>query len=134
MIFTDRTITIKDNKATIDKNVILYRGDKDVEIRFTIVESPYKYRNSVNVIETADASWGQLVILNSTTSNVIVSDIASTNEGRVVLKITGEMMDEVSEVGDYTFQIRLYDEEKTSRATMPEVVGGITIKEPLDAN
>ena len=96
MIFTDRTITIKDNKATIDKNVILYRGDKDVEIRFTIVESPYKYKNSINVIETADASWGQLVILNSTTSNVIVSEIASTDEGRVVLKITGAMMDDVS--------------------------------------
>ena len=134
MIFTDKTITIRDNKSTIDSNVILYRGDKDVEIRFTIVESPFKYRSSVNLIETTDASWGQLVILNSTTSNVIISDIAPTNEGRVVLKITGEMMDEVSEVGDYTFQIRLYDEEKTSRVTMPEVVGGITIKEPLDAN
>ena len=68
------------------------------------------------------------------TSNVIISDISPTDEGRVVLKITGEMMDEVSEVGDYTFQIRLYDEGKTSRVTMPEVVGGITIKEPLDAN
>ena len=134
MIFTDKTITIRDNKSTIDSNVILYRGDKDVEIRFTIVESPFKYRSSVNLIETTDASWGQLVILNSTTSNVIISDIAPTNEGRVVLKITGEMMDEVSEVGDYTFQIRLYDEEKTSRITTPEIVGGITIKEPLAAN
>ena len=134
MIFTDKTITIRDNKSTIDSNVILYRGDKDVEIRFTIVESPFKYRSSVNLIETTDASWGQLVILNSTTSNVIISDIAPTNEGRVVLKITGEMMDEVSEVGDYTFQIRLYDEEKTSRITTPEIVGGITVKEPLAAN
>lgn len=134
MIFTDKTITIKDNESTIDSNVILYRGDKDVEIRFTIVESPFKYKSSVNLIETTNASWGQLVILNSTTSNVIISDIAPTDEGRVVLKITGEMMDEVSEVGDYTFQIRLYDEEKTSRITIPEIVGGITIKEPLDAN
>ena len=134
MIFTDKTITIRDNKSTIDSNVILYRGDKDVEIRFTIVESPFRYRSSVNLIETTDASWGQLVILNSTTSNVIISDIAPTDEGRVVLKITGEMMDEVSEVGDYTFQIRLYDEEKTSRITTPEIVGGITVKEPLAAN
>ena len=134
MICTDKTITIRDNKSTIDSNVILYRGDKDVEIRFTIVESPFKYRSSVNLIETTDASWGQLVILNSTTSNVIISDIAPTDEGRVVLKITGEMMDEVSEVGDYTFQIRLYDEEKTSRITTPEIVGGITVKEPLAAN
>lgn len=134
MIFTDRTITIKKGASSIDYPILLYRGDKDVEIRFTIVESPYKYRNSVNIIETANASWGQLVILNSTTSTVTVSEIASTDEGRVVLKITGAMMDEISEVGDYTFQIRLYDEEKTSRVTMPEVVGGITIKEPLDAN
>ena len=134
MIFTDRTITIEDNIATIEKNVIRERGDKDAEIRFTIVESPFKYRSSVNLIETTDASWGQLVILNSTTSNVIISDIAPTDEGRVVLKITGEMMDEVSEVGDYTFQIRLYDEAKTSRITTPEIVGGITVKEPLAAN
>ena len=134
VIFTDRTVIVQKGISSINDTIILYRGDKDVEIRFTIVESPFKYRSSVNLIETTDASWGQLVILNSTTSNVIISDIAPTDEGRVVLKITGEMMDEVSEVGDYTFQIRLYDEEKTSRITTPEIVGGITVKEPLAAN
>ena len=135
MIFTDRTITVKDNESTIDKNIILYRGDKEVEIRFTIMDCPYKYKSkdSVNVIESTEASWGQLVILNSTTSTVVISDIAATNEGKVVLNISGSMIDEISELGEYTFQVRLFDEEKTSRITIPEVVGGIIIKEPLSA-
>ena len=136
MIFTDRTITVKDNESTIDKKIILYRGDKEVEIRFTIIDSPYKYKSndSINIIESTEASWGQLVILNSTTSAVVISDIAATNEGKVILNISGAMIDEISELGDYTFQVRLFDEEKTSRITIPEVVGGITIKEPLSVD
>lgn len=136
MIFTDRTITVKDNESTIDKKIILYRGDKEVEIRFTIIDSPYKYKSndSINIIESTEASWGQLVILNSTTSKVVISDIAATNEGKVILNISGAMIDEISERGDYTFQVRLFDEGKTSRITIPEVVGGITIKEPLSVD
>lgn len=136
MIFTDRTITVKDNESTIDKKIILYRGDKEVEIRFTIIDSPYKYKSndSINIIESTEASWGQLVILNSTTSTVVISDIAATNEGKVILNISGVMIDEISECGDYTFQVRLFDEGKTSRITIPEVVGGITIKEPLSVD
>ena len=136
MIFTDRTITVKDNESTIDKKIILYRGDKEVEIRFTIIDSPYKYKSndSINIIESTEASWGQLVILNSTTSTVVISDIAATNEGKVILNISGAMIAEISELGDYTFQVRLFDEEKTSRITIPEVVGGITIKEPLSVD
>lgn len=136
MIFTDRTITVKDNESTIDKKIILYRGDKEVEIRFTIIDSPYKYKSndSINIIESTEASWGQLVILNSTTSKVVISEIAATNEGKVILNISGAMIDEISERGDYTFQVRLFDKEKTSRITIPEVVGGITIKEPLSVD
>lgn len=136
MIFTDRIITVKDNESTIDKKIILYRGDKEVEIRFTIIDSPYKYKSndSINIIESTEASWGQLVILNSTTSTVVISDIAATNEGKVILNISGAMIDEISELGDYTFQVRLFDEGKTSRITIPEVVGGITIKEPLSVD
>lgn len=135
MIFTDRTITVKDNESTIDKPIILYRGDKEVEIRFTIMNSLYNYRktSTTNLIETTEASWGQLVIQNTTTMIPLVSDIAATDAGRVTINITGEMIDEISEVGEYTFQIRLYNETKSSRVTLPEVIGGIIIKEPLSA-
>lgn len=133
MIFTDRTITVKDNESSIDKPIILYRGDREVEINFIIMNSTYKYRSKglINMIESTEASWGQLVILNSTTSKVLISEESATVDGKVTLNISANMIDEISELGEYTFQIRLFDEEKTSRITIPEVIGGIIVKEPL---
>ena len=64
MIFTERTITVVNDSATINKPLILYRGDKNVELKITIAESQFKFRNTdaSNVIETTDASYAQLVI------------------------------------------------------------------------
>ncbi len=136
MIFTDRTITVKDNESTIDKKIILYRGDREIEIRFTILDCLFKYRSngSSNLIETTNASWGQLVIANPAQSKVLISKVAATNEGVVLLNISADMIDGLDELGEYTFQIRLYNEDKTSRVTIPEVIGGIVVKEPLSAD
>lgn len=41
------------------------------------------------------------------------------------------MIDEIEELGVYTFQIRLMDENKQSRVTIPPVENGIEIKEPI---
>lgn len=136
MIFTDRTITVKDNESTIDKKIILYRGDREIEIRFTILDCLFKYRSngSSNLIETTNASWGQLVIANPAQAKVLISKVAATNEGVVLLNISADMIDGLDELGEYTFQIRLYNEDKTSRVTIPEVIGGIVVKEPLSAD
>ena len=41
------------------------------------------------------------------------------------------MIDEIAEVGNYSFQIRLFDENISSRVTLPEVNDGIEIREPI---
>ena len=41
------------------------------------------------------------------------------------------MIDEIHEVGFYSFHIRLYNDDKTSRITLPPVMKGIEIREPL---
>ena len=41
------------------------------------------------------------------------------------------MIDEIYEVGFYSFHIRLYNDDKTSRVTLPPVMKGIEIREPL---
>ena len=133
MIFTERTIKMSNDVCQIDNPIVLYRGDHNVEIRFTIIECPYKYstKNSTNIIETVDASYGQLVIKVPNDGSPIFSDVVETNEGSVVFTISGEMIDESIEVGDYTFQIRLFDANKESRATIPPVENGISIREPI---
>ena len=133
MIFTEKTVTINNNQSTIDSPVVLYRGDYNVEVRFTLISCPYKYskKDSVNVIETTEASYGQLVIKTPNDKPTIFSERTPTNNGAITFVITGEMIDEINELGEYTFQIRLFDEETTSRATIAEIVNGIEIREPI---
>lgn len=133
MIFTESTIKISNNVSKMDSTIVLYRGDKNVEIRFTILQSPFKYSNTIatNVIESTNASYGQLVIKTPNDKPPIFSEVSDTKEGTVLFTITKEMIDEIEEVGVYTFQIRLMDENKQSRVTIPPVENGIEIKEPI---
>ena len=133
MIFTERTITIRNDSSSINAPVILYRGDKNVEVRFTLVESPYKYsnRDSINIIESTDASYAQLVIKTPNGRDPIFGDITAVGQSNVIFMIGYDMIDEIEEVGTYDFQIRLFDANQTSMATIPEVTGGFIIKEPI---
>ena len=134
MIFTDRTITVKKGVGSIDDTIVLYRGDKEVEIRFTLNESsPFRFGIGAepNIIEKTEAAYGQLIIKRPNDLPAVFSEIAPTNEGKIIFTITAEMIDEITEVGNYTFQIRLLDESRNSRATLPEVVNGIEIREPI---
>lgn len=132
MIFTERTITVVNDSATINKPLILYRGDKNIELKITIVESQFKFRSTgaSNVIETTNASYAQLVI-NTPYGVPIFSDVAATENGTVIFVISAAMIDEVREVGIYDIQIRLLDDNKQSRVTIPPVEKAIEIREPL---
>ena len=134
MIFTDRTVTVKGGVSSINEPIILYRGDKEVEIRFVLKEkAPFIFNKEVdsNIIELSEAAYGQLVVKAPNGLPPIFSEVAPTNEGKIVFNITAEMIDEIAEVGNYTFQIRLFDESMNSRVTLPEVNGGIEIREPI---
>ena len=134
MIFTNRTVTVQKGTSSINDTIVLYRGDKEVEIRFTLNEgSPFRFGSGAepNIIEKTEAAYGQLIIKRPNDLPAVFSEIAPTNEGKIVFTITAEMIDEITEVGNYTFQIRLLDESRNSRATLPEVVNGIEIREPI---
>ena len=134
MIFTERTISVQKGVSSISDTIILYRGDKGVEIRFTLNEgSPFKFGSgaSPNIIEKTEAAYGQLIIKTPNDLPSIFSEVVPTNGGKIVFTITAEMIDEITEVGNYTFQIRLLDESMNSRATLPEVMNGIEIREPI---
>lgn len=132
MIYTSVKVTIKNHKASIDNKIILYRGDKNVEVQFEIVESLYRqYKlEGSNTIENLGASYGQLVV-QTPDFNYLFSEIVATKDGKVIFVIPQELIDEETEVGEFTFQIRLYDESQTSRVTLPPVEGGIIVEEPI---
>lgn len=124
MIYVERTITVSNDRSSIEKPILLYKGDKNVEVQFTIKSNPFKYANE------SETAYGQLIIKRPEASP-IVSDIFKYEANRVVFLITGEMIDELIELGSYTLQVRLYDMNKTSRITLPPIHGGIIIEQPI---
>ena len=130
MIFTDRKITIRNGKSSINEPVILYRGDFEVSIRFTIMESKFRFKSGVNLVDSEKASFGQLAILAPYGGNVF-SEIVKCEDGTVTFTLTKEMIDQLEEVGLYSFQIRLFDYYRESRVSIPPVEFGIEVREPV---
>ena len=124
MIYIERTIEIKKNNAKIEEPIILYKGDRNIEIQFTIENNPFKYRSGV------DLTYGQLVIKRPE-ADPIFSDVAKLSNSKVLFVVTGDMIDDLTELGNYDFQIRLINSDKTSRGTLPPVFAGIIIKAPV---
>lgn len=124
MIYIERKIIIKNNEAAIEEPIILYKGDMNIELQFIIENNPFKYKPGM------DATYGQLIIKRPN-SEPIFSEPAKMPSSKVLFAITGDMIDELEELGDYDFQIRLLNTDQTSRGTLPPVTAGITIKKPL---
>ena len=132
MIHTNRNVMVGNKESTIDNPIILYRGDRDVEVEFSLVGNKFTFTNGGNVIKSTHATHGQLVI-NAPNRGNMFSETTECHEGKVVFIITKEMIDELTEVGLYDFQIRLFDDSQSSRVTIPPVLQGIDIRNPIAA-
>lgn len=131
MIYTERTVRITNGVANIDAPIILYRGDRQVEILFEIMDSKFKFSSEKgNYIKNVEASFGQLAIDCPDGSDVF-TEVSPCIDGAVTFTITGEMIDELYEVGFYSFHIRLFNNDQSSRITIPPIMKGIEIREPI---
>lgn len=130
MIFTERQITVRNGKSTINEPVVLYRGDYEVSIKFTIMETKFRFKNGINLAVSEKATHGQLAILAPYGGNIF-SEMVRCEDGAVTFTLTKEMIDQLEEVGLYSFQIRLFDYYKESRVSIPPVEFGIEVREPV---
>lgn len=130
MIFTQRFISVKNGESKIDEPIVVYRGDYELEVRFTINNTRLGYVNSENLIESEHAEYGQFAILTPYGGNIF-SSISKCIDGTVSFTLTKEMLDQIEEVGVYAFQIRLFDSNKNSRVTIPPIDYGFVVREPI---
>ena len=121
MIYATVNMTVGDYESTCDQKIVLYRGDKNVEIRFVI---------KANRFTVLDSTYAQLIITRPSSSSIF-SEPAAIQNDTVILVISEEMIDELTEIGEHAFQIRLYDDTMNARVTLPPCEGGIIIHEPI---
>ena len=121
MIYANVNMVVKDYESVCDKKIVLYGGDKNVQIRFIIKD------NKFTVLEN---TYAQLIIKRPK-ATPIFSEISKIENDTVILTITGEMINELLELGVYQFQIRLYDDNLVSRATLPPCNSCLFIEKPI---
>ena len=118
MIYTERIITVDPNTSKIDSPIILYRGDKNIGLRLKIVNNIFQ-----------EATHAQLILKNQ--NKIITMNIARLQNDVLEINLPAGFMDEVTEVGMYIIQIRLFNEDQTSAATLPEIIQALEIREPI---
>ena len=123
MLSTERLITVRKGTSKINTPIVLYRNDKNIEARFQINNNPF--------IADSAIKYGQLIIKLPEAGVVNFSTINEFDGEVVSFILPSDMMDEISEVGLYTIQLRFYNEDKTSVATLPEIAQALDIREPI---
>ena len=122
MIYTNVTVKILNNgTATANTRVLLYRGDREVEIQFSLVGNPF-------IVERS--AFAQLIITR-TKGGPIFTNISAVKDSKVILTITADNIDEMTEIGFYNFQIRLFDDDMSARVTLPPIEKGLEVREPI---
>lgn len=136
MIVTDCNIVVDNGKSTADKNIIVYRGDFNIQVTFSITQNDgYSYlssSNNRNLITSTNASYAQMIVkLQNSDDIIILTEAEPTEDGKVTLTIIREYIDELVEVGSYDYQIRLFSGDKQARITIPPVEGQLIVKSPI---
>lgn len=130
-IFYDYTITVDGDKAKLDKNIYLYKNNKNIIYYFKIQNAPFKFINAVDMVESLNASTADIKILKPNGVKKRIKNIPIEN-GKVKLEIDDSFMDEISEIGKYTFQIDLYDNATNKgRVTIPPVIEQFCVLAPI---
>lgn len=123
MIFTERTITVRNRNCSIDNPIVLYRGDKNIELRISINDNLFISDTTIN--------YGQLIMQLPNTNITIFSTINEFRNDIVKFMIPEDMMNDITEVGLYNIQLRIFDENKTSAVTLPEIKKALDVREPI---
>ena len=121
MLYARVVLWVKKDEIISDSKVILYRGDKNVDIEFTL--------KSVDYVLT-ESAFAQLILTRPYATSVF-SETFKIENNKVTVRITGGMIDELNEKETYAIQIRLFDSERVARATLPPCYDVIYVREPI---
>lgn len=118
-IYTERVIRVSNNKASMDKDIYIYRGNRNIEIQFTVTEHIFKFKD-INMVEKYSPSHAYVTLLTPQMKQIGTGK-AEVVDGVIKLVVSSAMIDEKTECGEYSIVIDLYDEVGDSVLTIPPV-------------
>lgn len=127
MIKYDYTVTVTGNTAKLDKDIYLFRGNKNVHYYFAVKNASFNFKGSTDLIEKTNAINAAVTVIKP--NNVeVASAIAKVENGKIHLKVTEDLIDEEVEVGDFDLVFDLFD-DVDGAVTIPKVAGQFHVLE-----
>lgn len=128
-IFYNYTITVNGNKASMDKNIYLYRKNKNVDYYFEIKNTCFKFEDEINYIISYNAKYARFRVIKPDGTKFF-TEKREVENGYAKFSVTEDLIDERAEVGTYVFQIDLYD-GSNGFITIPPIYNQFHVLEPL---
>lgn len=128
-IFYNYTITVNGNKASMDKNIYLYRKNKNVDYYFEIKNACFKFEDEINYIISYNAKYARFRVIKPDGTKFF-TEKREVENGYAKFSVTEDLIDERAEVGTYVFQIDLYD-GSNGFITIPPIHNQFHVLEPL---
>ena len=106
-------LTINGSKASLDSKIFVYRNDRGIDLHIQLVNFSYLIETLTTPVRKASAR-----VLKPDKLNYFDVDTLEVENDEIIFTITGSMTDELAEIGTYSVQIHLYD-ENGNRISIP---------------
>lgn len=127
MIKYDYTVTVTGNTAKLDKDIYLFRGNKNVHYYFAVKNASFNFKGSTDLIEKTNAINAAVTVIKPNGVEV-ANAIGEVENGKIHLKVTEDLIDEEVEVGDFDLVFDLFD-DTDGAVTIPKVQGQFHVLE-----
>jgi hypothetical protein len=127
LIKYDYEITVNGNTAKLNKDIHLFRENKNVHYYFAIKNASFNFKGSTDLIEKTNAINAAVTVIKPNGVEV-ANAIAPVENGKIHLKVTEDLIDEEVEVGDFDLVFDLFD-DVDGAVTIPKVAGQFHVLE-----
>ena len=127
-IYANRTLKIMESVTQMDKDIVLYRGNRNVYIFLSIDNLSFGFRNLLTDYETMMPTHAYIMLLSPLYEEIPIGKTEIVDD-KIRFCITERMIDELTEVGDYTIVIDLYDSVEDSLLTIPPIEGQLKVRD-----
>ena len=128
MIKYNYEISVNDNKARLNKDIFLFRGNRNIHYYFSIKGARFTFsKANEDLIESSNAIYAAVTVIKPNGVEV-ANAIAPVEDGVIHLKVTEDLIDEEVEVGDFDLVFDLFDDNEGA-VTIPKIRGQFHVQE-----
>lgn len=127
MIKYNYEVSVNENRAKLNKDIFLFRGNRNIHYYFSIKGARFAFEKEGDLIENANAIYAAVTVIKPNGVEV-ANAIAPVENGLIHLKVTEDLIDEEVEIGDFDLVFDLFD-DSDGAVTIPKIKGQFHVQE-----